>query len=121
MNISDCGGLSVGKAIAVSATTWDTEVGKADGLVLVDFWAVWCGPCQMVAPIVEELAKEYDGKIKVLKLNTDENPDIAGKYGIMSIPTLLFFKGGQPVEKVIGAVPKRILKEAIDKLLSTTV
>jgi len=111
----------VGKAIAVSSTTWDTEVGKADGLVLVDFWAVWCGPCQMVAPIVEELAKEYDGKIKVLKLNTDENPDIAGKYGIMSIPTLLFFKGGQPVEKVIGAVPKRILKEAIDKLLSTTV
>jgi len=111
----------VGKAIAVSSTTWDTEVGKADGLVLVDFWAVWCGPCQMVAPIVEELANEYDGKIKVLKLNTDENPDIAGKYCIMSIPTLLFFKGGQPVEKIIGAVPKRILKEAIDKLLSTTV
>ncbi len=95
----------MGKAIAVSSTTWDTEVGK----------------CQMVAPIVEELANEYDGKIKVLKLNTDENPDIAGKYGIMSIPTLLFFKGGQPVEKIIGAVPKRILKEAIDKLLSTTV
>src|SRR5260370_35656777 len=96
-------------------------VRKADGLVLVALWDVWCGPCQMVAPIVEELAKEYDGKIKVLKLNTDENPDIAGKYGIMIIPTLLFFKGGQPVEKVIGAVPKRILKEAIDKLLSTTV
>ena len=111
----------MGKAIAVSSTTWDTEVGKADGLVLVDFWAVWCGPCQMVAPIVEELAKEYDGKLKVLKLNTDEDPDIAGKYGIMSIPTLLFFKGGQPVGKVVGAVPKRILKEAIDKLLSTAV
>ena len=111
----------MGKTIAVSSTTWDTEVGKADGLVLVDFWAVWCGPCQMVAPIVEELAKEYDGKLKVLKLNTDEDPDIAGKYGIMSIPTLLFFKGGQPVEKVVGAVPKRILKEAIDKLLSTAV
>jgi thioredoxin 1 len=75
----------------------------------------------MVAPIVEELAQEYDGKLKVLKLNTDEDPDIAGKYGIMSIPTLLFFKGGQPVEKVIGAVPKRILKEAIDKLLTTIV
>jgi len=111
----------VGKALPVSSTTWDTEVGKADGLVLVDFWAVWCGPCQMVAPIVEELAKEYDGKLKVLKLNTDEDPDIAGKYGIMSIPTLLFFKGGQPVEKVVGAVPKRILKEAIDKLLTATV
>ncbi len=111
----------MGKAIAVSATTWDAEVGKANGLVLVDFWAVWCGPCQMVAPIVEELANEYDGKLKVLKLNTDEAPDIAGRYGIMSIPTLLFFKGGQPVEKVVGAVPKRILKEAIDKLLTTTV
>ena len=90
-------------------------------VVMVDFWAVWCGPCQMVAPIVEELATEYDGKVKVLKLNTDEDPDIAGRYGIMSIPTLLFFKGGQPVEKVIGAVPKRVLKETIDKLLTTTV
>ena len=107
----------MGKAIPVSATTWETEVGKANGLVLVDFWAVWCGPCQMVAPIVDELATEYDGKLKVLKLNTDENPDIAGKYGIMSIPTLLFFKNGQMVEKVVGAVPKRALKEAIDNLL----
>ena len=109
----------MGKAIPVSATTWETEVGKANGLVLVDFWAVWCGPCQMVAPLVEELATEYDGKLKVLKLNTDENPDIAGKYGIMSIPTLLFFRNGQPVEKVIGAVPKRLLKEAVDNLLKT--
>lgn len=75
----------------------------------------------MVAPIVEELATEYDGKLKVMKLNTDENPDVAGKYGIMSIPTLLFFKGGRPVEKVVGAVPKRALKEAIDKLLTTSV
>jgi thioredoxin 1 len=107
----------VGKAIAVSATTWETEVGKANGLVLVDFWAVWCGPCQMIAPIVEELATEYDGKLKVVKLNTDESPDIAGKYGIMSIPTLLFFRNGQPVEKVVGAVPKRLLKEAVDNLL----
>jgi len=71
----------------------------------------------MVGPIVDELAGEYDGTLKVLKLNTDENPDIAGKYGIMSIPTLLFFKNGQPVEKVVGAVPKRALTEAIDKLL----
>jgi len=110
-------GVIVGKAIPVSATTWETEVGKANGLVLVDFWAVWCGPCQMVAPLVEELATEYDGKLKVLKLNTDENPDIAGKYGIMSIPTLLFFRNGQPVEKVVGAVPKRLLKEAVDNLL----
>ena len=111
----------MGKALPVSGTTWDTEVVKADGLVMVDFWAVWCGPCQMVAPLVEELATEYDGKVKIMKLNTDENPDIAGRYGIMSIPTLLFFKGGQPVDKVVGAVPKRVLKEAIDKLLSSPV
>ena len=108
------------KALPVSATTWEAEVGKAPGLVLVDFWAVWCGPCQMVAPIVEELAAEYDGKLKVMKLNTDDSPDVAGKYGIMSIPTLLFFRGGQPVEKVVGAVPKRVLKDAIDRLLAPT-
>lgn len=112
--------MNVGKALPVSSSTWETEVEKAQGLVLVDFWAVWCGPCQMVAPIVEEVATEYDGKLKVLKLNTDENPDIAGKYGIMSIPTLLFFKGGRPVDKVVGAVPKRVLKDAIDKLLAST-
>lgn len=106
------------KATPVSSTTWDTEVGRAQGLILVDFWAVWCGPCQMVAPIIDELASEYIGKLKVVKLNTDENPEIAGRYGIMSIPTLLFFRGGQPVEKVIGAVPKKVLKDAIDKLLA---
>ena len=108
------------KAIPVSSTNWDTEVCKADGLVLVDFWAVWCGPCQMVAPIVDELASEYNGKLKFMKLNTDENPDVAGRYGIMSIPTLLFFKGGQPVDKVVGAVPKKVLKDAIDRLLAPT-
>ena len=108
-------------ATPVSSVTWDTEVGKASGLVLVDFWAVWCGPCQMVAPIVEELASEYNGKLKVMKLNTDENPDVAGRYGIMSIPTLLFFRGGQPVDKVVGAVPKKVLKDAIDRLLTPPV
>jgi len=110
----------VSKATPVSSTNWDTEVCKADGLVLVDFWAVWCGPCQMVAPIVDELASEYNGKLKFMKLNTDENPDVAGRYGIMSIPTLLFFKGGQPVDKVVGAVPKKVLKDAIDRLLAPT-
>ena len=104
----------------VSSDTWEKEVAQASGLVLVDFWAVWCGPCQMVAPIVDELAKEYNGKLKVMKLNTDDNPDVAGRYGIMSIPTLLFFRGGQPVDKVVGAVPKKVLKDAIDRLLTPT-
>ena len=106
------------KATPVSSTTWSAEVDKAQGLVLVDFWAVWCGPCQMVGPIVDEIATEYNGKLKVMKLNTDENPDVAGRYGIMSIPTLLFFKGGQAVDKVVGAVPKKVLKDAIDRLLA---
>ena len=107
-------------ALKVETATWDAEVGTAPGLIMVDFWAVWCGPCQMVAPIVDELAGEYAGKLKVLKLNTDENPEIAGKYQIMSIPTILFFKGGEPVEKLIGARPKRQFKEIIDQLLTQT-
>src|SRR5262249_12078157 len=107
-----------GDALKVEDSTWDTEVMKASELVMVDFWAVWCGPCQMVAPIVDELAKEYSGKLKVLKLNTDENPEVAGRYQVMSIPTILFFKNGQPVEKLVGARPKRQFKEVIDSLLA---
>ncbi len=113
------GGLSVGvDAQKVSEATWDTDVMKAPELVLVDFWAVWCGPCQMVAPIIDELAGEYAGKLKVCKLNTDENPEIAGRYQVMSIPTILFFKGGQAVERLVGARPKRQFKEIIDSLLA---
>ena len=105
-------------AEAVTSATWDQEVLKAPGLVLVDFWAVWCGPCRMVAPIVDEIAKDYTGKLKVVKLNTDENPDIAGKYQIRGIPTLMFFKGGQTVDQVVGAVPKAQLKTKVDTLLA---
>ncbi len=105
-------------AIAVTTATWEQEVLKTSGTVLVDFWAVWCGPCQMIAPIIEELAVEYQGKLKVCKLNTDENPDMSGKYQIMGIPTLLFFKEGKVVDKVVGAAPKNQLKEKIDKLLA---
>lgn len=107
-----------GQALQVSDSSWDAQVMKVPGLVMVDFWAVWCGPCQMVAPIVEELATEYAGKLKVMKLNTDENPEVAGRYQVMSIPTILFFKNGQPVEKLVGARPKRQFKETIDSLLA---
>ncbi len=106
-----------GDVLKVEDSTWDAEVMKASELVMVDFWAVWCGPCQMVAPIVDELAQEYAGKLKVRKLNTDENPEVAGRYQVMSIPTILFFKNGQQVEKLVGARPKRQFKEMIDSLL----
>ena len=105
-------------AILIATTaTWDKEVRGAEELVMVDFWAVWCGPCRMVAPTVEELAGEYAGKVKVVKLNTDENPDIASKYKIMGIPTIMFFKGGEVVDQVVGAVPKPQLKSKIDTFL----
>ncbi len=102
----------------VTTATWEQEVLNAPGLVMIDFWAVWCGPCRMVAPTVEELAKEFAGKVKVAKLNTDENPDIASRYKIMGIPTLMFFKGGQKVDQVVGAVPKPQLKAKLEALLN---
>jgi thioredoxin 1 len=109
----------VSDLVAIADTAnWDGEVMKSTDVVMVDFWAVWCGPCQMVAPIVEELAQEYQGRLKVMKLNTDEAPEVAGKYQIMSIPSILFFKGGEVVEKIVGARPKQQFKEIIDALLS---
>lgn len=104
--------------IDVTAATWDKEILQADGLVMVDFWAVWCGPCRMIAPSIEELAKEYTGKVKVAKLNTDDNPDIASRYKIMGIPTVMFFKSGAKVDQVTGAVPKAQLKTKIDSFIS---
>ncbi len=101
------------KPIHVDDANFQNEVLKADKPVLVDFWAVWCGPCKMIAPIVEELAQEYDGKLKVTKMNVDANPRTAMQYGIRSIPTLMVFKGGEVVEQIIGAIPKRHL---LDKL-----
>ncbi len=105
----------------VTSTTanWDKDVIKHEGLVLVDFWAVWCGPCKMIAPTIEELSKEYEGKLKVVKLNTDENPDIASKYKIMGIPTLIFFKNGEKVDQMVGAVPKPQIKSKIDSFLDS--
>jgi len=105
-------------AEAVTSATWEQEVLKATDLVLVDFWAVWCGPCRMVSPIVDEISAEYQGKLKVVKLNTDENPDVASKYRIMGIPTLMFFKNGQTIDQIVGAVPKPQLKAKVDALLA---
>ena len=95
---------------------FDAEVLKSNIPVLVDFYAEWCGPCQMLAPTIEELAKEYDGKVKIGKLDVDESPAVAGKYGVMSIPTLIYFKNGEVVEKSMGFKPKDSLKAALDKL-----
>lgn len=105
--------------VELTSAAWDQEVLQNKGLVMVDFWAVWCGPCRMIAPTVEELAKEYTGKVKVGKLNTDENPDIASKYKIMGIPTIMFFKDGQKVDQIVGAVPKPQLKAKLDALLGS--
>jgi thioredoxin 1 len=99
--------------------TFDQEVLKAEVPVLVDFWAPWCGPCRMIAPVVEEIANEYNGKLKVVKLNTDENQDTAVKYGIRSIPTLGIFKDGKVVDSVIGAVPKKFLEDKLKAHIET--
>ena len=101
----------------VTDTTFEQEVLQAGKPVLVDFWAPWCGPCRMVAPVVEELAEEYAGKVEFVKVNTDENPEISVKYGIRSIPTLLVFKGGQPVGEIIGFRPKSDLKKRLDAVV----
>lgn len=89
-------------AAAVSTADFDKEVLQSDVPVLVDFWAVWCGPCRMIAPAVDAVAEEYSGRAKVMKLNVDEAPEIAGRYGVMSIPTLMIFKGGQKVGELVG-------------------
>jgi thioredoxin len=104
-------------AIAVTDASFEQDVLNSEIPVLVDFWAPWCGPCRMVAPVVDEIAEQYDGKVKVVKLNTDENPGIAGQYNIRSIPTLMIFKNGQRVEQVVGAVPKATLATTLEKFL----
>jgi thioredoxin 1 len=107
-----------GTAVPVTDTSFQSEVLSASQPVLVDFWAEWCGPCKMVAPIVEEIATENKGKLKVVKLDVDENPQRAQEFGVMSIPTLIVFKNGQPVERLVGYMPKTKLLQAIQPHLS---
>ena len=102
-------------ALEITDDQFDEVVLKSETPVLVDFWAVWCGPCKAVGPIVDELATEYAGKLKVGKVDVDTNQRVAASYGIQSIPTLLLFKGGEIVERITGAYPKNVLKQHIDK------
>jgi thioredoxin 1 len=103
----------MGNAVAVTEQSFEAEVVQSSVPVLVDFWAAWCGPCRAIAPTVEELAGEYAGKLKVVKVDVDENPDVSGKYGVQSIPTLLVFKNGEVVERLIGAYPKNMLLQKL--------
>jgi len=103
--------------VTVTDTNFDNEVVKSVTPVLVDFWAVWCGPCRFQDPILEEVASEYQGKVKIAKLNVDENPQTAGKFGIMSIPTLMLFKNGQPVKTMIGVQSKETLTGEFNRVL----
>ncbi len=101
----------------VTTGTFEAEVVKSAIPVVVDFWAEWCGPCRMIAPVLKELAKDYKDKLKLVKINVDEEPDLASRFGIQSIPTLLFFKGGQMVKQQIGAVPRPVLEKIVKELV----
>lgn len=103
--------------LEVTDGTFDAEIINSEIPVLVDFWAAWCGPCRMVAPVVEELAEEYKGKIKVAKIDVDQNRQTPARYGIRNIPTLLFFKGGELAQTIVGAQPKSHIEEELKKLL----
>ena len=103
---------------SVTVDTFEKVVIQSPDLIMVDFWATWCGPCKIVAPVVEELAQEYAGKVNFAKVNTDENPDIASRFNIRGIPTLIFFKDGKVLDQIVGAVPKAQLKSKIDSFLA---
>jgi thioredoxin 1 len=105
------------KPVDIDEAKFEGSVLKADKPVLVDFWAPWCGPCRMVAPVVDELSTEYDGKVDFFKLNVDDNPKVASQYGVMSIPTLILFKAGAPVTNIVGFRPKPELKKTLDAAL----
>ncbi len=104
-------------ALEITDANFEEIVLKSDKPVLLDFWAVWCGPCRMVGPLVEEIANEYEGKAVVGKVDVDSNPGVAGKFGIRNIPTLLFFKNGEIVDKQVGAVPKQVLVNKLEAIM----
>jgi thioredoxin 1 len=104
----------MGKYLELNASNFEEAI--AEGTAVVDFWAPWCGPCRMLAPVIEELAADFDGKAKICKVNTDEEQDIAVKYGIRSIPTILFFKDGELVDQMVGASSKQVLADKINSL-----
>jgi thioredoxin 1 len=101
------------KVLQVSDADFDEKVVRGQGLTVVDFWAEWCAPCRMIAPILEELAEEYTGRVTIAKLNVDENPRTAARFGIRSIPTLLLFKGGERIDQVVGAFPRGVIQSKI--------
>lgn len=106
------------KPVHVTDDSFEADVKKSDIPVIVDFWATWCGPCRMIAPILEEIAGEYEGKVKIAKLDVDSNPKTPTSFSIMSIPSLLFFKNGEVIDQVVGAVPKAQIMAKIDKILA---
>ena len=104
-------------AVIINTLNFEAEALKSEVPVLVDFFAEWCGPCKMIAPFIDELAEEYEGRARILKLNVDKDPDIAMRYGVKSIPTLIFFKNGEPVDQHMGALPKDDIADRLDAVL----
>jgi thioredoxin 1 len=108
----------MGQDLELNHDRFQKEVAESTIPVVVDFWASWCGPCRMMGPVIEEVARDYAGKAKVFKVNTENNAQLTGEYGVISIPTMIFFKNGKPVDQVIGAVPKSVITKKLDALLS---